>query len=54
MVTAPSLCIVFDSTDLKPTEIFINGRTNEETAQVEEIARRIIKAIKGEDKCLAA
>lgn len=46
---SPSLLIQFDPTTWAPTKILFNGETDQLTAKLQEIADRMIEAIR-EDK----
>lgn len=45
---SPSLIIHFDFETWKPTEIFLHGNNDEETAKIQEFAEKIVKVISEE------
>jgi hypothetical protein len=45
MTDQPSLLIQFDPTIWKPTAIFTNGSTDEETAKLREITDKLLRAL---------
>lgn len=48
MTDCPSLLIQFDGEKLTPSAVFFNGRTDEETAKLQEIAGKMMACLSGE------
>lgn len=47
---SPSFIIVFDSERWKPTAVIVNGKTDIETAKLQEIANKLLRAVEEDDK----